>query len=209
MLNEIQYRNLSNHLKAEEAAIKAVTEVESKGNGFLSPGTPKILFEGHVFWKELKKAGIDPAKHLKGNEDILYKSWTKAFYQGGLKEYARLERAKKIHEEAALRSTSWGAFQIMGFHFQTLGFKSAQDFVNAQKTTEGQVTSFLLFIRSNPRMLKALRGKEWEVFARLYNGSGYKENKYDIKLNRSYLKYGQKAKDVDSSNQVKERMTLP
>lgn len=74
MLNKVQYANLSNHLKAEEAAVRAVVEVESKGNGFLPNGKPKILFGGHVFWRELKKAGIDPARHVKGNGDILYQN---------------------------------------------------------------------------------------------------------------------------------------
>nr|WP_262924348.1 N-acetylmuramidase domain-containing protein [Segatella copri] len=39
----------------------------------------------------------DGAKHQKGNEDILYPKWTKTHYQGGLKEYDRLERARVIH----------------------------------------------------------------------------------------------------------------
>ena len=33
----------------------------------------------------------DGTKHQKGNEDILYSKWTKTYYQGGLKEYDRLE----------------------------------------------------------------------------------------------------------------------
>lgn len=36
-----------------------------------------------------------------------------------------------IHREAALHSTSWGAFQIMGFNFALYGFHSVEDFVAA------------------------------------------------------------------------------
>lgn len=186
MLNDVQYKNLSNHLKAEEAAIKAVTKVESKGNGFLSNGYPKILFEGHIFWKQLESIGLDAKKLEKGNEDILYPKWTKKFYKGGLAEYDRLERAKKINEGAALKSASYGAFQIMGFHHTIAGFATVQEFVEAQKTVEGQVNAFLMFIKGNPSMLKALRSKNWEKFAKLYNGPAYKENRYDFLLKTSY-----------------------
>ena len=46
----------------EPAAIKAVVVVESGGNGFISDGKPKLLFEGHIFWNQLIKIGIDPNK---------------------------------------------------------------------------------------------------------------------------------------------------
>lgn len=37
---------------------------------FFAPGKPAILFEGHIFWSQLKKQGIDPSLIVKGNEDI-------------------------------------------------------------------------------------------------------------------------------------------
>ena len=97
-LTESDFKHAAELLGVEVAAIKAVLEVET-GNkgGFLAVGKPTILFEGHIFWSQLKNRGIDPAKHQKGNEDILYPKWTKTHYQGGLKEYERLERARVIH----------------------------------------------------------------------------------------------------------------
>jgi len=90
----------------EPCALQAVCEVEAAGNGFLPDGRPKILFEGHIFWKELKKAGLDPNQYAAANPDILYPKWTKAYYKGGVREYDRLEWAKKINREAALKSAS-------------------------------------------------------------------------------------------------------
>ena len=43
-------------LRVDRAAIKAVYEVEAGGGGFLGL-RPKILFEGHVFWRLLQDAG--------------------------------------------------------------------------------------------------------------------------------------------------------
>ena len=71
-LTESDFKHAAELLGVEVAAIKAVLEVET-GNkgGFLAVGKPTILFEGHIFWSQLKNRGIDPAKHQKGNEDIL------------------------------------------------------------------------------------------------------------------------------------------
>src|SRR5690606_34593899 len=56
-LQESDVVNLANRLGLSVATIKAVNEVESSGRGFNVDGNPKILFEGHVFWKQLEKAG--------------------------------------------------------------------------------------------------------------------------------------------------------
>jgi hypothetical protein len=61
-------------LGVEPEVVMAVAEVESSGDGFLPTGEPKILFEPHIFWRELKKRGIDP-KTITGVEDILYEKW--------------------------------------------------------------------------------------------------------------------------------------
>jgi len=60
-----------------------------------APGRPVILFEGHIFWRELKKQGLDPEKYVAGNENILYPKWEKGHYYGGIREYERLERPGK------------------------------------------------------------------------------------------------------------------
>ncbi|MDR2077148.1 MAG: N-acetylmuramidase family protein [Desulfovibrio sp.] len=45
-------------LGLEPCAVKAVVEVESGGSGFLPDGRVKILFEGHVFFRELSKRNM-------------------------------------------------------------------------------------------------------------------------------------------------------
>src|SRR5690606_33363171 len=120
----------------ELAAVKAVNEVESSGKGFFVDGRPKILFEGHVFWDQLKKAGVDPSSLSNAsNADVLYPRWTKIHYLGGPREYERLEKAAGILSDprvriAALASASWGSYQIMGFHASILGYPSVQEFVD-------------------------------------------------------------------------------
>jgi hypothetical protein len=59
-------------LGCEVAAIKAVTEVEGAGQGMLANGKPRILFEPHIFWKQLSAKGIDPNQYAEKNSNILY-----------------------------------------------------------------------------------------------------------------------------------------
>ena len=179
----------------ELAAVKSVNEIESSGKGFLTDGNPKILFEGHVFWKELKNRNIDPHTLLNNNsKDVLYQKWTKKYYLGGTKEYLRLQKAaslknsKDVHD-AAYCSASWGAFQIMGYHYKSLGYSSIDDFVSKMNLHEREhLNAFGRFLEVN-NLIIHLKNKNWAKFARGYNGSGYKKNKYDEKLEKAYQKY--------------------
>jgi hypothetical protein len=188
----------------EVAAVKAVQEVESSGRGFLLNGLPMILFEGHVFWRQLKKMGVDPQTVREGNEDILYPKWTKEFYKGGEAEYTRLHKAEKIlpdgkAEAAAQASASWGMYQILGENFKESGFETVGKYVEAVKKSEKQqLMAFGNFIKAN-RLLKYLREKNWAKFARGYNGPGYKKNKYDTKLESAYIRHSKSVKLPESS----------
>lgn len=178
-------------LGCKPAALKAVQQVETGGRGgFFSPGRPAILFEGHIFWTQLKKRGSNPEDYVKGNENILYPKWEKGHYKGGIGEYDRLEQARKINREAADASASWGMFQIMGFNYAACGEESIESFVRSM--CESEFKQLLLtanFIKKNSQMLQALQARDWAVFAKCYNGPAYAQNRYDVKLEAAYQKY--------------------
>ncbi|WP_257670730.1 N-acetylmuramidase domain-containing protein [Parapedobacter tibetensis] len=194
-LKESDITNLATRLGLDVATIKAVNEVESSGRGFNADGNPKILFEGHVFWRELKNRGINPADHIAGNQDVLYSKWTKQHYKGGKGEYERLEKAIHVAgnnskvAEAAYASASWGLFQIMGFHYKALGYGSITEFVAAMQLDEGRhLDAFGRFLEVNG-LVPLLKAKQWAAFAKRYNGAGYAANQYDMKLKTAYEKY--------------------
>lgn len=190
-LTEQDYIDVSKQYDIEVAAIKAVVKVETGGRGgFFAPGKPAILFEGHIFWKQLKKHGIEPETVANTmNQDILYSTASRSHYAGGMKEYNRLERAEKINKEAALESASWGLFQIMGFHWKSLGYNSVEEFVDfMSKDEKNQLLVFCKFITVN-HLDKYLRTKNWAAFAKGYNGPGYKTYSYDTKLANYYKQY--------------------
>ena len=197
-LSEKDLIDFSKKYNLELASVKAVNEVESSGKGFLVNGKPKILFEGHVFWQQLKNRGINPESLLNSNnKDVLYKKWTKAFYQGGVKEYDRLNKAIAIKndpkvKEAALASASWGCFQIMGYHAISLGYASVQVFVDKMYLHEREhLNAFGKFLEVN-KIITYLQNKNWPKVAEKYNGPDYRVNKYDEKLKKAYEKYSKK-----------------
>lgn len=183
----IDFEQAAQILNVEVAAIRAVHQVESAGrNGFLSDGRPEILFEGHIFWRQLIKAGITPEIHQPENSDILFPEWDRSSYMGGTKEYPRIIRACLIHFESALKSASWGMFQIMGFNHHDCGYDTVFEYAAAmQESQDKQFQAFVQFIR-NTGLDAPLRSHDWAEFARLYNGERYRENLYDEKLRKAW-----------------------
>lgn len=195
LLSESDLIDFASRHGLELAVVKAVNEVESGGKGFLMNAKPVILFEGHVFFRELQKRGIDPRRYMNaGNRDVLYDKWTRNFYLGGVREYDRLHKAIQISDadsfrQAALSSASWGSFQIMGFHAKSLGYADVDDFVNKMNLHEREhLDAFGRFLQVNG-LVPYLASRQWAKFAERYNGAGYKQNKYDTKLEKAYLKY--------------------
>jgi hypothetical protein len=169
-------------LDCEVDAIRAVAQVESVGSGFDKNGSPRILFEAHKF-----------SEHTGHRYDLTHPRisslrWNRALYTGhNADEHARLAEAVALDREAALKSASWGLFQILGENWALAGYPSLQAFINAMFTSERtQLEAFVGFIANNERMRKALRNKDWAAFARRYNGPRYAVNGYDKKLAAAY-----------------------
>lgn len=204
LLSEADLMAFADKFDLELAAVKAVNEVESRGKGFLLSGKPVILFEGHIFWKELIKRGLNPAMFVKDTtKDILYKRWTRKHYVGGEGEYGRLQRAIGIStsqavEDAAYSSASWGAFQIMGFHHEKLGFPTVQAYIKKMEEHEREhLEAFGQFIKhtvsQGDTLLHWLQQKNWTKFARGYNGPGFRTNSYHTRMKKAYAKYAKES----------------
>lgn len=202
-LKDEEIEEIAKEFGIDSATIKAVKEVESKGSGFLPSGKAKILFEGHIFWKQLLANRKNPKDYLANNLDIIYPSWVKDFYKGGEKEYDRLVRAEKIDKDAAWKSTSFGLFQIMGFNYKAAGYNSIIEFVTAQQESEKeQLKAFANFVKNN-NLIGYLKEKNWVEFAKKYNGPAYVQNKYDVLLEKAYNKYHVDVKPVVKPIEVK------
>lgn len=177
-------------LESDIAAIRAVVEVESIGHGFQSDARPKLLFERHVFHRETggRWSGLHPA----------ISSPQPGGYAGGPREYRRLEQAMALDRRAALRSSSWGGFQIMGFNHQLAGFETVEQFVAGMvESAARQIDAFVAFVRASG-LQQALQAHDWAAFARGYNGPAYRSNRYDERLAAAYLRFGGAAGPADA-----------
>ena len=187
-LTQHHIQSASDYLGVELAAIMAVSEIESRGSGFFQVGSPAILFERHIMRRRLLKYQLNPSPYIQRYPNLV--NTVMGGYQGGMREYDRLERAKDIHKEAALESCSWGCYQIMGFHWQYLGYENIHDFVNRMMKGEDEhLKAFCLFIEKDRRLHNALKQKEWTTFARIYNGPAFSKNQYDIKMRDAYNRF--------------------
>lgn len=188
-------KDLANRLGIEPALLKAVQIVEAAGrDGFLSDSRPQILFEGHIMYKEFHKKFPDrDLDYLcKRFSMVFYPKWDKSKYFGGLGEYKRLELAKEIDEECALKATSWGMFQIMGFNHNLCGCKDVFDFVHKMSESHEKQLELMYYFMNNSGCLKELKEKDWAGFAKKYNGPGYAQNAYDQKLRNAYENFKNK-----------------
>ncbi|MNZ40946.1 Zinc D-Ala-D-Ala carboxypeptidase precursor [compost metagenome] len=180
------------------AAVYALNEVESKGRGFLDNGKPVILYERHVMFDRLQlvRSSGDDQEQLHQRAEQLAKQAPNLVnpkaggYIGGSAEHQRLAQARQLDEVSALESASWGGFQVMGYHWQRLGYSSVHDFVAAMSRSEAdQLEAFVRYIEADANLLKALKALKWATVAKLYNGPNYQRNLYDVKLERAFERH--------------------
>lgn len=173
-------------LGCELAAIDAVLAVEARGRGFDAKNRPVILFEPHVFYREL---GSGRSRDRAARQGLAYSSWRSQPYPKSQDaRYAQLAKAMRVDRSAALKSASWGLGQVMGFNHQLAGFETVEDMVETMLQGEAeQLMAMAQFVKTRGlnRWLAAL---QWTPFARGYNGSGYAKHGYHRKLERAYLK---------------------
>lgn len=173
-------------LGVEPAAVKAIIHVESAGRGYLKDGRVIILFERHKFYNLLPK---NLAYKTAAQHPNICNPKSGGYY-GKAGEYLRFNLAFSIDQECAMKATSWGLFQIMGFNHVAAGYATIGEFVDAMKESEGkQLLAFANFIKAHKTMHLALQKQDWATFAKLYNGPAYKKNNYDSKLANAYARY--------------------
>ena len=164
-----------------EDEIHAVVDVEAAGRGFDNLNRPKMLFEPHIFYREL---GPGPLRDKAVARGLAYQRWKPGAYPKD--SYPRLEEAMTLHYNAALRSASWGLGQTMGFNHEPCGFITVHDMVLDYMKSEGnQLGGMIRFIVAS-NLDRHLRNHDWASFARGYNGPAYAANGYHTKLAKRY-----------------------
>lgn len=196
-LEDLDLPRIGERIGVGEDEIHAVLAVESRGSGFDKHGRPLILFEPHIFDRNLPKekrakARITTVRIDDKNWSLSYPSWQRGYPSDS---YPRLLKAMEIDETAALKSASWGLGQVLGDNFKAAGYTTVQAMVQAcTEDEEHHLEQMINFIKAN-HLDDELRRHDWRAFARGYNGPGYEKNNYHTRLAAAFAKW-QRIKDT-------------
>ncbi len=180
-LTNNDFRKAAKKLGCEVATIRAVAEVESRGDGFYPDGFPTILFERHKFRAFTRGRYNKTHPRISGPQG--------GYGRAGQNQRNKFSEAFALNPEAAMMSCSWGKFQVMGFNWDDLGYSSIHEFVDSMKEGEAEhLDSFVRFVIKNG-LKDELQRKDFKTFARIYNGPDYRTNKYDTKMESFYKKF--------------------
>lgn len=163
------------------AVAEAVMNVESGGRAYAADNRLIIRFEAHIFKTQLGNDGLW-AQHFRHGSP----SWTGQYWRASEQdawrpihtgnqadEWAAFECAQSLAGEAASRSISMGAFQIMGFNYARLGYASAEEMRRGLgRGLAVQLLGFVNFVLGDAELLRAMQGRDWRTIARIYNGPG-------------------------------------
>ncbi|MEO7330265.1 MAG: N-acetylmuramidase family protein [Minicystis sp.] len=185
-LVEADFVTAATDLGVEVAAVHAVAEVESGGRtGFDAQKRPKILFEIHLF-REHTSARYDTT-HPKLSAPYSHKKARRASYARD--QWVVIREAFALDKAAAVKSASWGMFQVLGSNAFDCGWTTLQHFVTDMFSSEGQhMRAFLGFCRAN-NLVRYLKTHQWASFASAYNGPSYADNAYDTKMASAYARW--------------------
>jgi hypothetical protein len=180
-LDEQGMAAVTDGLGVAAADVWAVLTVETRGCGFLPDRRPAILFERHVFSRETGHKFDSTHSEISSREGGGYGD-------GGAHQYDRLQQAADLDRRAALRSTSWGIGQLMGFNAEIAGYADVEAMVTDMAVSENNQLLGMSKEIGHNGLDRALRSHDWTSFARGYNGPAYAKNRYDTRLAAAYQK---------------------
>ncbi|MBP0439286.1 N-acetylmuramidase family protein [Tianweitania sediminis] len=173
----------------EPAALLAVAEIESGGKAYAvvnNKREPMIRFEGHYFDRRL--SGLQQAQARAAGLSSP-KAGAIRNPNGQASRWAMLDRAAAINRKAAYESVSWGIGQVMGAHWQWLGYASVDALVDqCRESPAGQIAVMLRYIEK-AGLASALNALDWPTFARGYNGPQFAKSGYDKKLAAAFKRH--------------------
>ena len=203
-LDDVDLPALGYRIGVGEDELHAFMDVETSGSGFDPQGRPKILFEPHVFYRNLSGAKRDAAV----SAGLAYKSQGTKPYGKESEQYPKLVRAIAIDEAAGLKACSWGLSQVLAENHATVGYATPQAMVLAfMDDEEKHLEAMVEFLIKN-EIDDDLRAHRWATVARVYNGPKYAINNYDTRMATAFAKWS-KIRDTPWSPDQQAPTPLP
>ncbi len=173
--------------RVDPVLVKALAEKESGGkSGFGGDGRIIIAFEGHKFRKYTGR--IYDRSHPRLSYAYARATWRAKWVINNRDQptaWRTLETAMALDHDAALKSTSFGAFQVLGENHRDCGFPDVDDFVNLMKSGEsGQLEAFVRFCKAKSGLVPAMERQDFDAIGTSYNGAA--QQNYDSGLKAIY-----------------------
>lgn len=189
MFDQADFERAARDLDVPIAHIKAIVDVESAGETFWTIDGKSVVpvrFEAHIFGKRTGYRFNDSHPELScvdWNPELAARTRAGAWDQ--------VNRARELDRNAADESSSWGAAQIMGFHWQLLRYNSVQSFVDSMsdRGDDGQMDAFTKFIKADHALHASLALGAWLDVEKRFNGGGH-NGAYAVKLAAAAARYG-------------------
>jgi len=171
-------------LQVDPSLAGGVLAVESGGRTFSTSGRMIIRFEVHIFWNVWGKSNQEQFnRYFRFNPDSPWRGdghqWRpdensewKSVHTGQDGEWAALGFARVYCSDVAAKlSISMGAPQIMGFNHARISYADVHSMYDAFENDErSQIVGFFDFVRTDNRLLEAMRREDLQTFATYYNG---------------------------------------
>ena len=169
-------QNLADRAGIPPEVLEAFRAVESNGD------SSAIRFEPHLFVRFNPGAQIPytPSKH--GPWSVMTKETNRAAF----------ERAFKIDAHAAIKATSWGAFQVLGQHlldeYDGRPDKALEAFDADPEAVSGILVARWFAANHKARAYANASPPAFERLCRHYNGPMYAKHGYHIRMRKAWLK---------------------
>lgn len=190
-LQDLDLPRIGHEIGVGEDVLHMLIEVETRGTGYDKKNRVIMLFEPHIFFRQLSKDKEKLDRAVRNG--LAYRKWGTMKYPKD--SYPRFLNAVQIDETAAYASCSWGLGQIMGSNHKMAGYDSPQEMVKAFAESEGnQLDAMVDFAKSAgidddlqrlDRKLKSgqkITPEDCIPIARAWNGSGFASHNYHGRL---------------------------
>jgi peptidoglycan/xylan/chitin deacetylase (PgdA/CDA1 family)/3D (Asp-Asp-Asp) domain-containing protein len=181
------------------ASSAAVIYVETSGEAFGQDGRMNIRFEPCIFYE---MSGSDHPGEFSQYfvcdrpNDKFRQSPAENFTElhgDHFREWTAFNLARTLNEDAAMKSTSMGLAQIMGFNNHKIGYSSANEMFDAlSNSTRSQLDSLFLVLsyrdETGKSCLDPLKAGDYVLFANCYNGEG-RDQEYGSKVSQAAESY--------------------
>lgn len=155
------------------SVLKAVRYVESRGKA------SAVRFEPHLFHRKRPDLAdrVPYTRHARGYSMV-----------GKETNKAALEHAMTVDAATAIRSTSFGSYQVLGAYLlEAYADQSPESAYEQFKLNPGEASDLMVaaWFQDNPIARKAANKKpepDMRRLARTYNGPNYRVHKYDERL---------------------------